>query len=451
MMKLQIHTKKSGFRVAVVVVLALVLALPLWGQTSGDVRVRGMAGAYTGLADDANSLFLNPAGLGYLDHSSLVIGAGADFELTKRVLSDQGDLPYVYEDYSSWNPDAPMEYVYWDDFLNATVPFDPADYGFPYDPEDPESKKQAIQDYMTYQETYEFYNFAQGTSYLTMIPRVTYAEKGFGVSTISEFSMDFLTEDTYSGPETPLGVSVVRKLGVVGGLGFNLGPVALGANVKYYNRGLFTLDYTAEDFQYGPPEDLFKFLFMGVPEGEETTNHFELGIGALFTLGKLSAGAYLDNLLFFLDPEGTGVDAKGIFETLSVGVSWTPTNSKHDEDWNFLNLALAGDLKNIGSQTKRQLNAGIEVGFNIARVLTSHLRLGYTQNLPGTLGEAFGAFSPWEGEYTVGFGGRLLFGEINMAATFPADVVLMPPSGSLTDEEKKQLFTTMQVEVLFRL
>jgi hypothetical protein len=431
-----------------ITLLGLLVVVPVVAQTQGDVRVRGLGGAYTGLADDANSLFLNPAGLGYLDHSSLVIGIGTDLELTKRVLSEQGDLPYVYE---SWTGDE-TEYLYWDDFFSAEVPFDPADYGFPYDPDDPEDKNRAVREYQEYQESYDFYSFAQSTSYLTMIPRVTYAEKGFGVSTISEFSMDFVTSEDYSGVETPLGVSIQRRLGVIAGFGVPFGPVSLGANVKYYNQGQFTLNYNAGDFEYGPPEDLFKNLFLGAPEGEVLENHFELGIGALFTLGKFSAGAYLDNLLFFLNPsEDTSVDSRGIWETLSVGVSWTPSNSKFDEEWSFLNFALSGDLKNIGSDTERRLNVGMELGLDIARVLTTHLRLGYTQNLPGTLGEAFGGISPWEGEYSVGLGGRLLFAEINLAATFPANVLLMPPSGSMTDGEKDELFTTVQAEILFRL
>ena len=175
----------------------------------------------------------------------------------------------------------------------------------------------------------------------------------------------------------------------------------------------------------------------------------ELGVGALFTLGTLNLGAYLDNLLFFLvkTEEGTDVDVPGIFDTLSVGAAWTPFDNKLEKKRSALNFIAALDFRNIGSKTERELSAGMEVGLNLGRVIMLNTRAGYAQSLPGELSAAFDNIDLYNGLYTLGFGMKFIIGELNVAFTFPSDMVFDPPMGSLSDERMDTLFGTGIVEM----
>jgi hypothetical protein len=172
--------------------------------------------------------------------------------------------------------------------------------------------------------------------------------------------------------------------------------------VKYYTESAYTLDYTGADFMDGPPSDFFQQIFVGpsdVDSEVESAPHLELGIGALATLGTISVGAYLDNLLFFLDLTGEAVEVNfvDLFDSLSVGAAWTPFDNKLKEKRGILNLIAAVDFRNIGDDVNREIALGGEIGLNLGRVIMLNTRLGYNQSLPGTLIESLSDINPtWE-------------------------------------------------------
>ena len=235
----------------IIFILLTVLASAMVFAQSGDARVRGMGGAFTAVAYYINSIYLNPAGLCYIKEKNLVIGLDFNVEMKKRLVFGQEDFPSTWE--AGWDPETnEPRYEYYDNFMGTNVAFDPAEYGF-----------DTYDDYMAFYETYGFFSFADNTSNLYFIPHVAYAAKGWGVSTISEIGVDFLTEGGYDGENTPVNVRVTKKQGLMGAVGLGFGPLGIGANLKYYKNSSYSLNYTAGDYREGPPESFFQQIFIG--------------------------------------------------------------------------------------------------------------------------------------------------------------------------------------------
>jgi hypothetical protein len=156
--------------------------------------------------------------------------------------------------------------VYWDEFIGSVVEFIPEDWGF-----------TDIDAYNDFKSAYGFFEFADNTSNILMVPHIAYATKGWGVSTISDIGIDFIA-DVYNGETTPISVAVTKRQGLMGAIGFHFGPIGVGANVKYYTESAYTLDYTGADFMDGPPSDFFQQIFVGpsdVDSEVESAPHLE--------------------------------------------------------------------------------------------------------------------------------------------------------------------------------
>lgn len=433
-------------RFILVLILACLAAGLAFSQT-GDVRIRGMGGAFTAVADDINALYANPAGLAFLDHRALIVSLGFNMEMKKRLVYGEESLPWPWE---TWG-EGGFNYVYWDEFLGTDVFFDPTPYGFEYNPEDASSYVQAVQAYLAWREAYGFFEFAENTSNIYLLPRVAYARRGWGFSTISETMVDFSTETGYFGGDTPVDARVSRKQGLLGGLGLRFGPLGFGANLKYYKLTRYVLNYLASDFAAGPPEGFMNQVLLGPADGnfEQSEGVFELGLGGIFSIGELNLGAYLDNLLYFLDEEG---DKPGLLDTLSVGFAWMPSYDRLAGRRSPLNLIAAVDLRNIGSQENRELSAGLEAGINLGRAIMINSRTGYAQRLSGPLSKAFDTIDPYLGTYSLGFGLKFLAAEFNMAFSFPPDLLFDPPKGyRLPEERLNSLFGTLVAELRVNL
>ena len=405
------------------------------------------SGAFTAVVDDMSAMYMNPAGLAYLDHSTLLVGLGFNMEMKKRLMYSDQELPWPWEE---WR-DGGLYYAYWDDFLGTDVFFDPSLYGFPYDPEDNNSYVQAVQAYIAWREAYGFFEFAESTSNIYLLPRVAYAANSWGISTISESAVDFATEAGYFGEDTPLDTIVSRKQGMLGALGLDFGPLAVGASLKYYKNTRYVLSYSISEFSDGPPDNFMSQIFFGPEDGnyEESEGVLELGLGGLFTLGDLNVGAYLDNFLFFL---GDDEDKPGLFDSMSLGFAWMPSYNRLTGKRNPINLIAALDLRNIGSQENRELSAGLEAGLNLGRVIMINARTGYAQGLAGPLGDAFSSIDPYLGTYSIGFGLKVLAAELNIAFTFPPDMLFDPPQGNRLPEERlDSLFGTGIAELRINL
>ena len=416
---------------------------------SGDARVRGMGGAFTAVADDINAITHNPAGLAYLTDTHLVVGLDVNVEMRKRLVYGEEEFPWVWEDYGG----STMVYRYWDEFLQTQVRFDPAEYGFAYDPEIPGDYERAAREYIEWRDAYDFYVFAENTSDMRLIPHVAYATRNWGFSTISDNAVDFLTGVQYFGMNTPIDVLVRKRTGVRGALGMGFGPLAVGGTAKFVKVSSYVLNYTADDMREGPPGDFMQQVLFGPHDGDVQTVErwaFELGVGGMFTVRALTVGAYLDNLLYFIqtDEDGTRIDA-GLFDTLSLGVAWSPYFDRYARRRSPMNLIVAADFRNVGSHTNRELSLGVEAGINLGRVIMANVRGGYTQSLPGPLSEALDGINPYLGSYTMGFGWKFLVGEMNFAYTMPSDMMFDPPVGRLSEERLDTLFGTIVAE--FRL
>jgi hypothetical protein len=243
---------------------------------------------------------------------------------------------------------------------------------------------------------------------------------------------------------------VHKDQGFLVAAGLRLGIIGVGANFKFITRKTDTLYYYGDEFEYGPPEDLPMELLLGSDSEVDGISRYELGIGGLATIGPINVGAYIDNLLFFLNSgeDGASTDFAGIFDTMSVGVSWTPFDVKTEERRGILNAIATADLKNFGSNEGRELAAGVEAGLNLGNVITASARAGYRQPLPGTLQSMMDSLDPEIAEYSVGLGAKMLFGAIDITAVFPADMVLDPPmTGTISEERLNSPFASFVVNV----
>lgn len=431
--------------------LLLLVSLSIGAQDLQSIRAQGMGGAFTAVADDSNALFVNPAGLAFLRSGELRVAVGAGGSFTKFSFFGEPEFPYVEPD---WNDPEGDGYVTYDDFFGTPVPFDPADYGFPWSDEegsDLPTYSEAVNQYDEFRAAYSVVEQFQNVSDLAGAPRVILQRRGWAVGNINRVNV--LVQpgffDNNNPDVTPMDVSVVRDGGFIGGLGLRFGPFAAGANARFFSRSTASTTFTLDEFDGGPPEELVQLLLFGPEEGSditaETAPRLQVGVGGLFALGPLNAGAYLDNLLAFL--EGEEVDFGAIFDTLNFGVAWTPTNEKTARTRSGLQLSAAADLRGIGSDTERVLTAGVEAGLDLGGVIVLVGRGGYRQPVPGSLLEVADNIDPRTGVYTVGGQLKFLFLEIQGAADFPADVLLDPPSYPLPEDQYSDPFARVRLEV----
>ena len=265
-------------------------------------------------------------------------------------------------------------------------------------------------------------------------PRLLIGGKGWGLALTADYLSYLSNGIAYSDEELMSGsvqlpAYVSRRIGAVAGLGFNLGPLAIGANMKYYNYGSY-------DFMVSPanldPSLLLPALFVG--NGFDFDDwEMSVGLGAIITLGSLNVGAYYDNMMPFINAIASGEDYSleayllDCFETMSLGLSWMPTNDKFSEAKLPVDLLATIDLKNLGSNSERELCAGVEAGLDLWNFLVATARLGYRQDLSTeefTMDALVAAFAPENGELSGGVTAKF--------AMAKADLSLMLPMGALS-------------------
>ena len=301
-------------------------------------------------------------------------------------------------------------------------------------------------EFRSFYDTYETFNNLYN---LGAIPKLAWVGDIVGFSLLSDITAELIVGD-YRAADTELIIDVHKDQGFLIAAGLRLGMIGVGANFKFITRKTDSLFYYADAFAGGPPEDLPMELIAGTDSQVDGSSRYELGIGGLATIGPINVGAYIDNLLFFLNSgeDGASTDFAGIFDTMSVGASWTPFDVKSEERRGILNAIATADLKNFGSNERRELAAGVEAGLNLGNVITASARAGYRQPLPGTLQSMIDSFDPEIAVYSAGIGAKVLFGAIDITATFPADVVLNPPDmGTISDERLDTPFASFVVNV----
>jgi len=387
------------------------IQIPEYSGSVRDARVMALGGAFTALADDANALYYNPAGLAYLRNTDLRFG-GTTFADLRSGVTDDASLRKALE--------AAIDAT--DTYTVIYKESDPEEISYIKDnrtdaPLDEEEKDLLIMS------AGGLILLDEGFDQVRVIPNITFADRGFGIGLIS--SMEVNPQETLSS-HTEL--SFTHKRGIIGGFSFNAGPAALGVNGRYYKQDshLFTFDYDPTD-DLNDADEEFKEVVMNPLEGESI---FEAGGGGMLTLGPLTAGIYVDNLLnLALTEEGSLTDdydglLSDAWETANAGLAFEPFSRKDSYRNSFINLIAVGDLKNIGDDEARAASVGAEAGLNIGDVLTADLRAGYSQYLPGELSEiSRDSFDAARGEVTFGAGVKALILNLDIAASVPAVMI----------------------------
>lgn len=413
---------------------------------ANDARIAALGGAFTALADDANALYYNPAGLAFLRGGDLVVGGSFLLDLNSSIIYPPA---FDFQEEFGFNPwnlkydweedlvyvDAHSGYGYgdWEYDPEVDDEFDLTVWGFSND-------RDGIEEFLAWYDGVipMVQVIAQGMDSLTLLPNIAYATENWGVGTIAEMKIapafDAVLDYSFD---------ITKKSGVIGAIGANLGPFAIGVNAKYYTQtlthfGLPSTSFTEFEAYVDSlmpdmvlEQAVLEILTNDAIAEEVMTNHFEVGVGGMYTIGSLTVGAYVDSILgFILDENGElSNDYESMlseaFRTANVGVAFDPGQKKRYGREPFLNLLLMGDLKNIGDDEQRHLNVGAEVGIHLGSLIQGDIRAGYKQYLRGPLEDIFSSnvIRVEEGELSFGAGVRALFFELNMAATIPAVMV----------------------------
>lgn len=320
----------------------------------GDARAFGFAGAMTAVNDDMNSLFYNPAGLAFLrrNYLSIEAGLGGNMEASVETMDADGNITQAESAGSYYEP-------------------------------------------------------------VIFQPRVIMGGKGWGLAFTADYvaydpsGSGYTEDELYNDTSIILTDYVSRRIGVVGGLGFNLGPIALGANVKYYGYSDYSFDYCPATVG----TEMIGDVLLG-PDGLSFDSwDFGVGVGALVTLGSINVGAYYGNLAPFINAIASGEDyslmayVDDCFKTMSLGVSFMPSDSKFSKHKSPIDLIASADFKNLGDNEDRELCAGVEAGLDLWNVLVATGRVGYTQALPTdtfSMDSLIDAFNIDNGDITIG-------------------------------------------------
>ena len=344
----------------------------------GDARAYGLAGAMTAVNDDMNTLFFNPAGLSFLRRRYLTVEAGLG---SSAFTSSSTSATTVNSSGSSTTTTN-----------NGATTAEPQCYYTP----------------------------------MIVQPKVVLGGKGWGVALTADY-LSYMTND-YEDALTDLPIYTSRRIGAVAGLGFNLGPVAVGANMKYYSYSSYEFTVSKDNLDVA---DMATQMLVG-PGFEFSDWEMGVGLGALVTLGSLNVGAYYDNMMPFINALASGEDysldayVRDCFETMSLGVSWMPSDNKFGTFKSPITLLATADLKNLGSNSDRELCAGVEAGLDLWNFLVATARLGYTQALATStfsMEALMDAFDPDNGEISAGITAKFAMAKVDLSMMTPLGMI----------------------------
>lgn len=446
-------------RIGLILVVFLVIggaasAVELPALQASNARIMAMGGAFTAVADNADALFYNPAGLVYLRNLEINVGlslladtnsnlVGFDmFNFREGFGYDVWDLRYddavgVYKDNNGNGMYDPLE---------GEVPFNTFTSVFGF-----EESWDGLDAFDAWYDKFIPMMDVVHTGFdkLAILPNLSFTNRNFGIGflggvTISPANVELpSTKSTI--PVLDYGFEISKKSGIIAGMGFGFGSLSIGANLKYYKevKTLFGLptnsfidfeDYVTSLVPDTPLQQALVEIFLddAIAIYADTENHIEMGLGAMYTMGSLTVGAYVDSILgLILDENGElkDIDFEALVDkaakTANIGVSFDPSMRKIYWREPLFNLLVSADLKNIGDDAKRFLNIGAEVGVHIGELAQVDFRGGYKQYLIGPLEDVFSSdiISLEQGEVSLGVGVKALFVNVNVAAALPAELV----------------------------
>lgn len=382
-------------RLLLVAIAITLVSTMAFGQMFGsDARARGMGGAMTAVNDDMNTLFYNPAGLAFLRKSYFIVAP--DIQVT------QHSSMLISYDYSSDDQgNGYYGYYYYRDGQRYLVDNATVINGVVLD---------LNGDGIVSPEEISSYNSCFAIGPIVISPRLIIGGKYWGTALIGDYQLNpYLSGDRNY-------FLVDRTLSAVAGLGFNLGPVALGANVRYSRESNYSISLQ----QYDGPSTIIGVFS---PDSEGVTNYepeLKIGAGALVTLGTLNLGLYNADVMAIID---NGDDP--LYAT-NLGVSWMPSDNKFQKKFP-LSLAAAADIKNLGSSSSRSLNMGLEIGLNAGDFLVVLARAGYSQ--PFGMGLELSdldlaEFSVNDGTINIGATAQLWFAKVDLSMAVPMSTLV---------------------------
>ncbi|MCF7945137.1 MAG: hypothetical protein K9L75_06360 [Spirochaetia bacterium] len=380
------------------------LDLPATGEVR-DARVFALGGAFTAVSDDVNALFYNPAGLAYLNNGDLRIGGSAFFDFNSELAMNEDVLAKDIftaignSDAYEYNSDDEIEYV----------------GGGSLTEEDEDILVEQVIPMMVLHKVMDR---------MQLIPNVSYAGKNWGVGSSASMTVEPLRKENEDDEMHNI-FQITQETGIIGGMGFDLGPAAVGVNARYFKEisTPFTFDYDPFSDLEGVDEDIMDAL---ADDGQEEYT-LEMGVGGMVTLGSLTLGTYVDNFLNIVVDESGELAEDNVldkaWETANVGIAFEPSNRKGSQRRGLINFLAAADLNNIGDDENRVLSLGSEMGLHLGEVITMDGRVGYKQHLPGELDEIEEIININQGEITMGMGFKALFFKFDAGVSFPAVMV----------------------------
>jgi hypothetical protein len=198
--------------------------------------------------------------------------------------------------------------------------------------------------------------------------------------------------------------SYYSDLGVRAGLGFSLGPIGLGANVRYASRSVGPYpDPPATVIEDGSFDAVLEEV-----NSNETVSRLGVGIGSMLKFNKLTGGIYIPEVLQFSTADE--VDAAAVLDTATVGVAYRPINvGSDDQRVSILRLLVSGDARNVGNETERSYHLGAEADLNFVIFGVS-----------GRAGYIVSSMASEQPNYvSLGIGADLLFMTANVGVIFP--------------------------------
>lgn len=216
-----------------------------------------------------------------------------------------------------------------------------------------------------------------------------------------------------SGGETYTSVTRLRA-----GLGFSLGPIGIGANIRHSAfRSIYSAAAPAEVLA---DSNLFADVVGSLRESSPTRNT-SLGAGVMVRHERFSAGAAVPAIFQLRD--GRVVREIDLLDPLDVGVAYRLIDARGGEDdrTSVFRTIFSADLQNIGNPLARRLHLGTETDINLV-VLGITGRAGYIVS---------SRQSAVPNLITLGLGGDLLFATIDAGMQLPQDYLLRGSSSYL--------------------
>jgi hypothetical protein len=203
------------------------------------------------------------------------------------------------------------------------------------------------------------------------------------------------------------GTTYYSDLGLRAGVGFSIGPIALGANITQTIAR--TGSYASEPdtvVQGGEFGDMFSAVNESEPESRTG-----IGLAGMLKLNKLTAGLFIPDAITFGTAER--LESEGILDTSHAGVAYRLIDVRSGDDrTSVLRLLVSGDARNVGSSENRSYHLGAEADINFV-IFGASARAGYT---------VAAASSDNSNTVSLGVGADLLLATVNVGMVVPQDL-----------------------------